>query len=69
MKKAFEVINPDYKLSPLTGMTKQHYVELGKYLLERAFTHIKTINDPLTFPSVPAKVPEMLPCTLQNPTV
>ena len=55
MKNAFEVINPDYQLSPLTGMTKQHYVELGKYLLERAFTHIDTINDPLTFPSVPGK--------------
>ena len=55
MKKAFEVINPDYQLSPLTGMTKQHYVELGKYLLERAFTHINTIDDPLTFPSVPGK--------------
>ena len=55
MKKAFEVIDPDYTLSPLTGMTKEHYVELGKYLLERAFTHINTINDPLTFPSVPGK--------------
>ncbi len=55
MKKAFEVINPDYQLSPLTGMTRQHYVELGKYLLERAFTHINTIDDPLTFPSVPGK--------------
>ncbi len=55
MKKAFEIVNPDFQLSPLTGMTKQHYIELAKYLLERAFTHIKTINDPLTFPPVPGK--------------
>ena len=55
MKNAFEVINPDYQLSPLTGMNKQHYIELGKYLLARAFTHINSINDPLTFPSVPGK--------------
>ena len=55
MKKAFEVSNPDYQLSPLTGMTKQHYIELGKYLLEKAFTHINTVNVPLTFPSVPGK--------------
>lgn len=55
MMKAFEVKNPDYKLSPHTGMTKQHYIEMGKYLLERAFTHIETINDPLTFPRVPGK--------------
>ena len=55
MKKAFEVKNPDFDLSPHTGMTKQHYIDLAKYLLERAFTHIDTIDDPLTFPAVPGK--------------
>lgn len=55
MKKAFEVQNPDFVLSPLTGMTKQHYIELAKYLLERAFTHVKDINLPISFPVVPGK--------------
>lgn len=55
MKKAFEVENPDFNLSPHTGMTKQHYIEMAKYLLERAFTHIHSIKDPLTFPVVPGK--------------
>ncbi len=55
MKKAFKVENPDFEKSPFTGMTKQHYIELAKYLLERAFTHIESINDPLTFPPVPGK--------------
>ncbi len=55
MKKAFEVVNPDFDLSPLTGMTKTHYIEMAKYLLERAFIHINSINDPLTFPTVPGK--------------
>lgn len=55
MMKAFEISNPDFNLSPLTGMTKQHYIEMAKYLLERAFTHINSINDPLTFPPVPGK--------------
>ncbi len=55
MKKAFDVENPDFCSSPYTGMTKQHYIELAKYLLERAFTHINSINDPLTFPMVPGK--------------
>ncbi len=55
MKKAFEVKNPDFETSPFTGMTKNHYVELAKYLLERAFTHIGSIDDPLTFPPVPGK--------------
>jgi len=55
MKRAFEVINPDFNKSPLTGMTRQHYIDMAKYLLERAFTHIDSIDDPLTFPSVPGK--------------
>ncbi|NOR75138.1 MAG: DUF2264 domain-containing protein [Draconibacterium sp.] len=55
MKRAFEVINPDFEKSPHTGMTKQHYIEMAKYLLKRAFTHVKSIDDPLTFPTVPGK--------------
>lgn len=55
MKKAFEVKNPDLELSPLTGMTKTHYIELATYLLERAFKNIDSINTPLSFPKVPGK--------------
>ena len=55
MKKAFEVTNPDYKLSPHTGMARQHYIECARYLLERTFNHVKSIKDPLTFPRVPGK--------------
>ncbi len=55
MKKAFEIKNPDFNKSPLTGMTKQHYIELAKYLLERAFSHVNSIEDPITFPIVPGK--------------
>ena len=55
MKKAFEVVNPDYELSPYSGMTKQHYVELGKYVLERAFTHVKSVDQPIVFQGVPGK--------------
>jgi len=55
VKKAFEVQSPDLELSPYTGMTKKHYIELAKYLLERAFTHVDSIDTPLTFPSVPGK--------------
>ncbi len=55
MKKAFEIVNPNFEISPLTGMTKQHYIEMAKYLLERAFTHVKDINQPISFPVVPGK--------------
>jgi hypothetical protein len=55
MNKAFEVNNPDFNLSPFTGMTKKHYVECAKYLLERAFKHVDSIETTLTFPTVPSK--------------
>jgi hypothetical protein len=55
MKKAFEVISPDFEKSPFTGMTRQHYIEMAKYLLERAFIHVKDISHPISFPVVQGK--------------
>ena len=55
MKNAFEVKNPDFNLSPFTGMTKSHYIELAKHLLERAFNHVESIETPFNFPIVPGK--------------
>ena len=55
MKKAFVVENPDFALSPFSGMTRHHYIELAKYLLERAFEHVDSLESPLSFPSVPGK--------------
>lgn len=55
MMKAFEVKDPDLKLSPHTGMSKKHYIDCAKYLLERAFKHVDSPDTPLTFPVVPGK--------------
>ena len=55
MKNAFEVKDPDFNISPFTGMTRDHYIELAKYLLERAFKHVDSIETPLNFPIVPGK--------------
>jgi len=55
MKRTFEILKPDFEISPLTGMTKQHYIEMAKYLLERAFTHVNDINQPISFPVVPGE--------------
>ncbi len=55
MRKRYEVDNPDFTLSPFTGMTKKHYAECAKFLLEKAFTHVKSIEDPISFPTVPGK--------------
>jgi hypothetical protein len=53
MGRAFEVKNPDFGLSPHTGMSKKHYIALAKYLLERAFVHVDSIDSVLVFPIVP----------------
>lgn len=55
MKTVYEVMNPDFALSPFTGMTKSHYIECAKYLLERAFKHVESIDTPFAFPVVPGK--------------
>jgi len=55
MKDAFEIRDPDFGLSPYTGMAKRHYIECAKYLLERAFTHVDALETPISFPAVPGK--------------
>ena len=48
-ERVFEVKSPDYKLSPFTGMTRQHWIDADKYLLEGAFSHIRSLDDPMYF--------------------
>ncbi|PXY46441.1 DUF2264 domain-containing protein [Flavobacterium hydrophilum] len=51
----FEIQNPDYKISPYTGMTKQHWKDAGLYLLEGAFSYIHKLDDPMQFPKQEGK--------------
>ena len=54
MKTAYTVERPDFELSPYTGMTRQHYVDCARYVLERAFKkHVKSFEDPIAFPVIP----------------
>ncbi|RYG08298.1 MAG: DUF2264 domain-containing protein, partial [Chitinophagaceae bacterium] len=46
----FQVKKPDFKTSPLTGMTRGHWVEAAEYLLDGAFSYIKDLDDPMKFP-------------------
>ena len=55
MNNAYEIKNPDFHVSPFTGMTKKHYVECATYLLERAFTYVNSLERPIVFPLVPGK--------------
>jgi len=53
MEDRYLVTKPDYDLSPMTGMTKQHWFDAGCYILERAFSHVKSFEQLLIFPVVP----------------
>lgn len=50
IEQTFKISNPDYKLSPYTGMTRQNWIEAAEYLLEGSFTYIRTLDDPMYFP-------------------
>ncbi|MGC4233159.1 MAG: DUF2264 domain-containing protein [Niabella sp.] len=51
----FKIDNPDYKLSPKTGITREHWKQMGLYLLRGAFSYIDNIDDPMQFPKEPGK--------------
>ena len=51
----FQIKNPDFKISPYTGMTKQHWKDAALYLLEGAFSYIHTLDDPMKFPKQEGK--------------
>ena len=51
----FHLVKPDCQLSPLTGMTRQHWMDAATYLLDGAFSYIHTLDDPMRFPKQPGK--------------
>lgn len=46
----FQLKNPDYNTSPFTGMTRQHWFDAAKYLLDGAFSYVHSLDDPMKFP-------------------
>ena len=53
MEKKHTVKDSGHTLSPYTGMSRRHWIEAGKYLLDRAFNHVKRFEDLLIFPTIP----------------
>lgn len=49
-KMVFKVENPDYKLSPCTGMTRKHWLDAGRYLLKGIFGNLQSSDDPVVMP-------------------
>lgn len=54
-KTGFKLDQPDFKTSPLTGMTRKHWKDAALYLLEGAFSYIHSLDDPMKFPKQPGK--------------
>ena len=42
--------NPDYSLSPYTGLTRKHWIDAAKYILGGLFRHVKTMDSPVLVP-------------------
>ncbi|MBN2164666.1 MAG: DUF2264 domain-containing protein [Marinilabiliaceae bacterium] len=54
-QSVFNINNPDFNISPYTGMTREHWIEAAKYLLTGAFSYINSLDDPMKFPKQPGK--------------
>ena len=50
IEQTFTIPAPNYKLSPYTGLDRQGWIDAAEYLLEGAFTYIRTLDDPMYFP-------------------
>lgn len=55
IRRTFEVTNPDTKLSPYTGMNREHWKHAAEYLLNTAFQYVNDVKDPFNLPKQPGK--------------
>lgn len=49
-ENTFVLNKPDYECSPLTGMTRRHWIDAAEYLLDGAFSYINSMDDAMKFP-------------------
>lgn len=49
----FKVALPNKSLSPYTGLDRNGWIECGKHILEGAFKHVKSFEDPMLLPKFP----------------
>lgn len=46
----YKINNPDYSLSPFTGMTREHWIGSARFLIDGVMKHIDDMNDPIRLP-------------------
>lgn len=52
----FKQKNPDYNLSPYTGLTRDGWLEACEYILEGLFKHVKSFDSPVVLPRNETKI-------------
>lgn len=52
---AFQITDPDFKRSPCTGMTRRHWLECGRWLLNGVLRHVRDADSPINPPKQPGK--------------
>lgn len=53
--KTFVIEQPNKKLSPYTGVTRDHWKQAATYLLEGAFNYVHQLSDPMDLPKQEGK--------------
>ncbi len=54
--RVFRPEGRDHVRSPYTGLTRKHWLDAGKYLLEGMFSHLDSIEDPMVMPRAETEV-------------
>lgn len=49
----FQVAGANRDLSPYTGLDRDGWIACGKHILEGAFHHVQSLNDPMFLPKMP----------------
>ena len=50
ISQTFVIPTPNYKTSPYTGLDRQGWIDAAQWMLDGAFTYIRSIDDPMYFP-------------------
>lgn len=53
---SFQPKTKDFELSPYTGLTRESWIEAGRYMLEGIFKHIKNFEDPVVVPRIEEEI-------------
>ena len=47
IEQTFTIPTPNHKVSPYTGLDRQGWLDAAQWLLDGAFTYIRTMDDPM----------------------